>query len=271
LARAETESTDLYGIQVYRKESGKDTYNYFAYGLFDNVNDMKINLLEGSAYKFVVLLVKDAKNKISTESYSSYGNPFMHGNPYYSNNTSMDNTFNINSSYHFETLKKGYMNSTEYPEADWYYGETEEYTPSVDGTVNIDLKHTVFGLQYEVSGITDGTVSITIKNGTRTFFTKSDITTDYTSEEKIIAFYDTYSAWQYADNYTENLSVAVDWTRGIGVLQPLGTKDIQVKRNMMNVVRIQLGSNDGSATFGITTEDDTTMTEESVDAPLKKE
>ncbi|MDR1332596.1 MAG: hypothetical protein LBK07_10905, partial [Tannerella sp.] len=38
--RAETASRNLYGVQVYRNNA------YFAYGLFDNVNDMKISLLK---------------------------------------------------------------------------------------------------------------------------------------------------------------------------------------------------------------------------------
>lgn len=270
LARAETESTDLYGVQVYRKETGKAySYSTFAYGLFDNVNDMKINLFEGSTYKFVVLLVKDGKNIVTSDAWKAYGHPFSR---YADTNTGAANvectnnfSFGTHYSYKFyQELKYG----LNYLEGDSYYGETVDYTPSVDGTVNIDLKHTVFGLQYEVSGITDGTVSVTIKNDTRTFFSKSDITADYISEEKIIAFYDTYSAWQYADNYTENLTVGLSWTRGIGVVQDLKSKTIQVKRNVMNVVRIQLGANDGSATFGITTEDDTSMETESVDIPL---
>ena len=271
LARAETESNDLYGVQVYRKEVGKTDYSDFAYGLFDNVSDMKINLLEGGTYKFVVVLVKDVKEKIYFN--GGFYEPFtsIHGG------IKCLKTFSYNShtGYYqsFEDLKHGVIKNTDqrivyYPEYDWYYGEFEDYTPSVNGTVEIDLRHTVFGLQYEVTGITDGTVSVTIQNDKRTFFENSAIAEDYTSEEKIIAFYDTYNAWQYADNYTENLTVSVSWTRGIGVVRDLGSKTIQVKRNVMNVVRIKLGAEDGSATFGITTEDDSEMTGETVDIPL---
>lgn len=270
LARAETESTDLYGVQVSRKLNGSDTYGNFAYGLFDNVNDMKINLLEDSKYKFRVLYIKKGKDVVDYESIyygSGYVGPFGHIG-WNDNGYSITIGTECSNSYTWGGTFKDDLATGAYYEADTYYGEVSDYTPSVNGIVEIDLKHTVFGLQYEVSGITDGTVSVTIKNDTRTFFSKSDITADYTSEEKIIAFYDTYSAWQYADNYTENLTVGLSWTRGIGVVQDLKSKTIQVKRNVMNVVRIQLGANDGSATFGITTEDDTSMETESVDIPL---
>lgn len=265
LARTETESTDLYGVQVYKGA------NIFASGLFDNVSDMKINLLEGSTYKFVVLLVKDGKNIVSYQDIY-YGSGYIGPFGYTGRNddgynitigTECSNTYTFYRSFVDNLAKGGYY------ETDTYYGEISDYTPTVNGTITIDMKHTVFGLQYEVTGITDGTASITIKNDTKTFFTNSSIAADYTSEEKIISFADVYNAWQYADNYTENLTVSVSWTRGVGVVQDLGTKTIQVKRNVMNVVRVKLGSNDGSATFGITTEDDSEMTEETVDIPLE--
>ena len=268
LARAETESTDLYGVQVYRKKTDETSYSYFAYGLFDNVSDMKINLLEGSTYKFVVLLVKNGKNLVTCKS-GRYGFPFwLNAN---TNSGTVDtectNNFMFGTTYYssfYHKLQKG----LNYSEGDCYYGELPDYMPEVNGIVNVALKHTVFGLQYQVKGITDGTISLTIKNDSKIFFTKSDITKDYTSEEKIISFYDAYNAWLYANSYTESLTVSLSWTRGVGVVQYLGSKTIQVKRNVMNVVRIQLGANDGNASFGITTEDDTNMRGEEVTIPL---
>lgn len=41
-----------------------------------------------------------------------------------------------------------------------------------------------------------------------------------------------------------------------------------VKRNKMNVVNIQLGANDGSASIGITTEDDSSMDSENLEFSL---
>lgn len=274
LARAETASDDLYGVQVYRKINGNGSYDYFAYGLFDNVGDININLLEGSTYKFEVVLVKKGKDLIH-EPENGFQYPFYRG----SSSSVTINSFYYSSSsasnYRDNALHYGVISTSElsrdnvkYPEADWYYGELENYTPTVNGTVVIDLKHTVFGLQYEVTGITDGTVSVTIRNSERFFFSNSSIAEDYMSEEKIIAFYDAYSAWQYADNYTENLTVSVKWTRGVGVLEDKGSKTIQVKRNVMNIVRIKMSADDGSATFGITTEDDGSMTGETVNVPL---
>ena len=265
LTRAETASTDLYGVQVYKDGQS------FAYGLFDNVNDMNLNLLSGSKYKFVVTLIKDGKNIVVKK----YGNVYASSYPFYSyyiTTLLCSNTFTYDkNSLDFLGVGKISVNGNEdvsYPEADWYYGELDNYTPMENGVVNIELKHTVFGLRYEVSGVTDGTVTIKIENSDRTFFNKADITSDYTSDGSILAFYDIHSSWLYADNYTENLTVSVKWVRGIGITQDLGSKSIQIKRNIMNVVRIKLGADGSDSSVGITTEDDSSMNGEEIEIPL---
>ena len=57
ITRTETDSQDLIGITVYKNGSR------FAYGLFDNLDNVTINLLAGAKYKFKCTLIKDAKNK----------------------------------------------------------------------------------------------------------------------------------------------------------------------------------------------------------------
>lgn len=89
-AGEETESTDLYGINIYYDEDKDGLINdIYGYGLFDNVADMTVSLLTGYKYKFVCSLVKDGKNKIlkgfslyqynasySYSDYKGYGAPF---------------------------------------------------------------------------------------------------------------------------------------------------------------------------------------------------
>ena len=58
ITRADTESRDLIGIAVYK---GTEK---FAYGIFDNLNDVSIYLKAGSKYKFKCTLIKEAKDKL---------------------------------------------------------------------------------------------------------------------------------------------------------------------------------------------------------------
>ena len=135
-----------------------------------------------------------------------------------------------------------------------------DYSPNGEtATLDVVLRRTGFKLKYELSGVTDGEVTVKVYNGTRTFIENTTNTASYESEEQFIAFYDTYSAWQYADDYTENMTVAVTWKRSIGVTQNLGTKVIQVRRNCLNNIKITLGSDDKGAGLSLSTEAESSM------------
>ncbi|NLI71533.1 MAG: hypothetical protein GX361_02225 [Bacteroidales bacterium] len=258
---------DLYGIQVYRGTTP------FAYGLFDDVSNIKINLLSGNKYKFVVSVVKDGKNKICSDSKGlAYYKPFDTRG---SNPIKLSNKFEYNNYYFFQSLDKGRScfkgySYYYYPLTDRYYGELSDYEPTNDGSLSIELKHVVFGLKYTISGITDGSVRFICKNKDVTFFDNSGIVSNFESEPQIRTFENVYDSWLYADNYTENVTVQVIWTRDVGVVQDLGSKVVQVKRNAMNVIRVKLGADDGSSTFGITTDSDVAMGSEEITVPLQK-
>ena len=235
-----TATDDLYGVLVW--QDGKS----YASGLYDNIEDIKINLKASSKYKFVVTAVKNGKSIIYRPFDTFYDQPF---NLHCQNGLSSGFP-----NYGYDNFKGGTSQVSNasalyYPEADRFYGEIDNYTPTENGVINMDLKRTAFGLQYQVSGVTDGTLSVTIKNTKQTFFSKTDINSDYTSEEKIITFYDVYSAWQYADSYTENVTVSV-------------------KRNKMNIIHIKLSTDESGNNIGINVESDSDMNDESVNIPL---
>ena len=173
--------------------------------------------------------------------------------------------------FQFSQIRSGKLLNSFYPTCtDWFYGEVNNYTPNGEtATMDIVLRRTGFGLKYELSGVTDGEVTVKVYNGTRTFIENTTNISSYESEEQFIAFYDTYSAWQYADNYTENMTVAVTWKRSIGVTQDLGTKTIQVKRNCLNNIKITLGSDDKNAGLSLTTEEESSMGSTSSTIPVE--
>lgn len=280
LSRAEeTSSTDLYGVQVYEGE------HYYAFGVFDNIDDMKINLTKGKTYKFVVTLVKEGKDKLRCYKNSySYHTNYPLGTPDISSIYSTPSPFNYfyyDLTWRLDNLGGGKTRLIDgsirfYPEIDRFYGELSGYTPTVNGTANIELKRTAFGLRYEIENLTDGSISLNVSKTftadndeiTETFIDETGITESET-EGRIFTFKDVYSCWQLADDYSESVTVAVKWLRGIGVEVDLGSVNVQVKRNVMNVLKINLAASDGDATIGITTEDDSSMTGEGVEVPLE--
>ena len=226
-------------------------------------------------------------NSINSTKFYTTGNFYYNSNKYlvyYESNTSIFlerytpyavSTSLSTSKYGFDSfifnqIRLGQLNGISYPTCtDWFYGEVNGYSPNGEtATLDVVLKRTGFGLKYELSGVTDGEVTVKVYNDTRTFIENTTNTSSYESEEQFIAFYDTYSAWQYADNYTENMTVAVTWKRSIGVTQDLGTKVIQVKRNCMNNIKITLGSDDKGAGLSLETESESSMSSTSSTIPV---
>lgn len=287
LTRSTPSTNDLYAIQVYK---GNDK---FASGIFDDMSLAKLNLKMGSAYSVRICMVRDAKTYLGSNfsltnngvcstgpyywSYTGYYNRtnilFYNSNGYtqYYNGATLTSVSNSNSSnFELTQIRTGRINDISYPTCtDWFYGEVNGYVPNGEtGTMDVVLKRTGFKLKYELDGVTDGEVTVKVYNNTRTFINNTTNTSSYESEEQFIAFYDTYSAWQYADNYTENMTVAVTWKRSIGVTQDLGTKTIQVKRNCLNNIRITLGSDDKSAGVSLETEAEDSMGSNSSTIPV---
>lgn len=188
---------------------------------------------------------------------------------YYSTESStiLTYVYYYESNYHLNYYTKAMLNNTMYPSCDgWFYGEAVDYSPTGDyETLDLNFKRVGFKLKYELSGVTDGEVTVKVYNSKRTFIENTTNTSSYVSEEQFIAFYDAQSAWEYADNYSENLTVAVSWKRGIGVTQDLGTKVIQVKRNCLNNIKITLGSDDRNGELNISAESEDSMGENTSD------
>lgn len=145
--------------------------------------------------------------------------------------------------------------------SDRFYGEVSGFTAAGNGSLSIPLKRVSFGLSLSVTGITDGSVSVTIKNDNQTFLSNTGISQDTQFDTTCWSFYDLKSAWQYADNYAESFTVGVVWNRSVGVTQDLGSKTVQFKRNAVNRVNVNLGSATKSAGLAISVEEPEITTE----------
>lgn len=142
----------------------------------------------------------------------------------------------------------------QYPETDRYYGETTNYVPTEGGVVSIEMKRCVFGMKLNVTGVTDGSLTIffdhysTASYGSA-YIVFKDITSDYSTEELIYTFEDIYQCWSDAmlgNTYYMNMYMYmymymnVIWERGNGVTQVFETKQVSFKRNVLTTVNINL-------------------------------
>ena len=270
LSRTEVISKKIYGINVYYKKDDNSSYQNYAYGLFDNIEDMTISLIGGYKYKFECSMVKNDVDTLYNNNHTYYA-PFHY---YYNINNGnysgieLSNKFEISttSPTYIKGLKsgttsisgRGSSSDTDYPRTDRFYGELEDYVPSSDGIANIDLKRTAFGLKFIVTPPVDGTLSVgSIASNIKI---SSDDSTVETSA--IYTFYDVYKCWK-VEEYTQNFTIRLTWIRANGATQTF-EKVITVKRNVMTTVNVNVNGGTTDSSLGVK-EDHTPMGNENVD------
>lgn len=240
---------DLYGIQVYstpNDDATTPTWTPYAYGLFDDPDNISINLLKGYKYKFVATMVRDGKNKLSSFN-NSYHMPFRN---YDNERVTLNNSFDYQSSIFFDRLEYGsstllrYDNSFSHPNTDRFYGELVNYTPGdKNATAKINMKRTAFGAKFIAKGAKakEGTLHVQMTNAPAM---ELALTTNENKISDIFTFSNVAAAW--ADNkYTETIDVTINWERPDGTTLPLGTHAITYKRNATTVVNVKI-ENDGA-------------------------
>lgn len=211
LATRTTATTDVYGINVFSIGEGGINDNY-AYGRFSSLTDVKIKLLEGKKYKFEVGIVEN--------SYSFFG--------------SSDNKFSYDDSYRlplmaWDGLKRGF---------DYYYGQSNDYTPTKNGTAEIATKRVVYGAHFIAEGLTEGSLSVG--------FPGVNLTPTNPENNNIYVCDAVRAAWEELDAsmmhmpYTEKRILDIKWTKDDGFLEPLGQYSITFRRNVKTTIRIKV-------------------------------
>lgn len=258
VAREETESNDLYGITVYYNK-GKGDYADAIYGggLFDNIADMKISLLTGYKYAFRCTLVKDGKNIISS-GYNQKGEKYFK-TPFC--NFILNNSFFLEPNSNYPSYPYGGIDARSdcintlngyYPSVDRYYGATDDdYIPTKDGgIVNIELVRSVFGVKFNITGVSDGSLSYELSTKAtydgygQIICTQSDITTDISTDGVIYEHHDPSGCWinkvRANTDYPEIAYVHLIWKRANGITENLPPEQVTLKRNVMNIINIRL-------------------------------
>lgn len=234
------ENNDLYGINVYTAPAnaeGKISWTNYAYGLFDDPTNIKIDLLVGYQYKFVASMVKDGKEKV-THDISGYSYPF-----YANSRPPISTSFTYGLSI-MSGLGSGSTNlakegkSYDHPNAERYYGELEGYTPSYNGKATIELGRTSYGVKFIAQGQSAGVGSLEIQ------MAESPLVKYNLAESN--EYFDVYTfkyvrdAWLKSD-YTEEVSVNFNYIREDETVVPLGSHKVTFVRNTTTVVTVNIG------------------------------
>lgn len=251
-------SDDLYGIRVqYRPVSGGSLQNY-AYGLFDDVSDVSIELLADYEYLFSVDMIVDGKNKVYSfnmneledeEIVIGYGNPFNSG---YKTLTPITNEFILSNDKTFSNLGGDIQLTngvvSELPKGvDVYYGKLNKYVPEEDGaTISIHMKHMIFGLKVVADDfLTQGSVAGKLSTGSSVYDNNSDSFTLSPSAGKTYeATYactkrgEWYDKEVQKDAYVDMYMTGLTWIKDENTTLKLDTQRIRMIRMMQTVVNV---------------------------------
>lgn len=234
------ENNDLYGINVYSAPAnveGTPSWSNYAYGLFDDPSNIKIDLLVGYQYKFEATMIKDGKEKVKSSN-GAYYHPF-YANGYVAISTSFNYglssiSFIVNGC----TNLKNHSNSFWRPNTERYYGELEGYIPSNNGKATIDMGRTSYGVKFVAQGQSANVGSLEIQ------MSDSPLVTFNLAESNeyfdIYTFYHVRSAWLKSD-YSEEASVNINYIREDKTVVPLGSHKVTFVRNTTTVVTVNIG------------------------------
>lgn len=260
LSRAE--GGDEYHIQVFSLEEktmdyGDDgIYTYmeetpYAYGSFESLDDVKIKLFDGHQYKFKIAI---AVGQGRDSSGGLYNSDFTYSS-----------TTDINPD-----------RTAIYASHEGFYGELEQYTPVEGGNVSIETKRVSYGVEFIAEGLEEGTLDITVAENTFSeyYVTLTSENPQYTG---IHSFDDVRQAWLGKEvetgvdedgepiygyeNYTNEASITINWTKAEDDVTPLGTHKVTFERNVKTTIRIKM--EEVSISNGVTiTREDTPLTDD---------
>lgn len=246
-------SDDLYYIQVFEvdEENEAEPFLPYIHGLFDhNPSGSRIELKGGKNYMFISTMVENGKNLIYREAsyyYAPFGcditNSFTEVNSFpilqehnntYSAWLSVADLCNVNSEY---------MGRYYTPNVPRYFGLTE-YVAQKDGSVQIEMIKTYFGLDVVSEGFKDSDMISVTLDGAPEF---NILANTQTQSPIIYSFYDIIEAYyQYLDGrvYSELISVGVRlYDNETGRWKPVTAEPVRFYRNMKTTIRIKNGAN----------------------------
>lgn len=249
-------SDDLYGIQVYYAPVSGGSYQKYAYGLFDDVSDISLELIADYKYKFVVDMIVDGKNAIYSSNLNDleddeillgYGYPF-NSNINSERLTPITNELVITSNNYLDGLggKIQITNGDIYwcPKGvDVYYGEIIDYVPTEEGaTISVFMEHMIFGIKvvaddFLTQGMVNGTIDHNTGMKSEDYFTLTpngkvyEATYAYTNRES-------WYGIEIQNNANSQSRITLSWAKDEDTTLNLDRQSLKVIRMKQTVVNV---------------------------------
>lgn len=231
----EVDTNDIYIINVYHKPPLESGYSKYAYGAFDRLENMSLDLYEGTLYQFKATLVKDGRNKLymmypnryywfANEDYvGEIGNKFIVGEwgDYEYGAGIWANFVREGDTYKFYS----------YPMWDRYYGIESDYVPE-NSTVAINLYRAVFGAKVNIVGLTEGSLSFHIENAPEVIVRADSLYTPDNIYQMNLPDYEMESI-KAGERYSYKYRTMITWT------DATGSRSVKILDEQINYARLE--------------------------------
>lgn len=250
-------SNGLYAINVYWQGKGLTSYQPYVSGLFNDVSQVAISLIDGYRYRFDCSFLEESElpYSISEDGITKYGRPFAMAKdgsiyaPVTNKLTVSLAPFDTNTLFY----QGAYSGSTEiaegvilpYPSNHRYYGSNSvDLTQATEShvVVNIELRRAYCNLLFESNDIPQGDkIEITLPGANQVFqLTGTGGEGIIQSEERLLALNKTADRWNGTINAGELVSITVQYYSSItDEWRPIyqDSPGITLKRNKRNIIR----------------------------------
>lgn len=263
-ASSRSSADDIIAIQVYqRTNTDASKYKPHCYGLWNDLTNVTATLNKDMIYRFEVTIVPNARNIVAVspaddglmQPFSVYGsggnskvnNRFIYSNINYLPYISQGTTALISGkSYNLYTR----------PTTDRYYGELSEIVANESlNSISIPAKRVVFGLQYNITGFTEGVIKVQLKNSPDILITPIN----HQTAQTLITFQGSVSdavVWA-SDDYSETIPLTISWKKASGDEIEVTKKELSFRRKTLYTVRIDLDKLQNPSGLNIEMEDGT--------------
>lgn len=257
LSRTNQENNDLYGIQVYYAPVSGGSYKPYAYGLFDDISNVTLELLADYKYEFKVDLIVNAKNVVYSSNMNEleeeeillgYGSPFKTNN----NLTPITNEMVVSKDEkYFSNLGRSIQNIAGIEQdygakgVDAYYGKVTGYEPTEEGAViPIYMKHMIYAVKVVADNfLTQGEVSVRLSKagitGNSDFdnFTLTPVHKEYEATYAYISRESWYDK-EVQDEATMRCNIDLSWIKDENTTLRLKQQDISMIRMKKTIVNV---------------------------------
>lgn len=249
----DSEAKDWYMIQVWQRDSTfvtkteadgststeitSHTITPYAYGLFDDVSNLELDLVEGKTYKIEAVMIKDAADSVK---YIELEKGAGTTRATFTQLEKPTNSFVLTSeeSIDLEELNcflytKGNYNGSYLP-LEEFYGVTEYYTPKEGNSASINLKRASFCMRLEAKDFTEGTITVKRLPCSPVIMTPETPIVQKVFSEPLMT--------------DVSFGVEITWTKPDGTEVKLGEALIRFSRNTITTIRFSAKEASSSST-----------------------